>query len=110
MYRNDIPNIDLASSNLVYYLDHHLRGTGHEGMIEHPKDPKKARVRCLPAPHPVYDLDSVAYPAGEELRTRAKGRLHKGRIWAESPVDTVLPSGETTTGGSAIRFIIPAVQ
>jgi len=80
MYRNDIPNIDLASSNLVYYLDHHLRGTGHEGIIEHPKDPKKARVRCLPEPHPFYQLDSIAHPAGEELRTRTKGWLYKGGI------------------------------
>ncbi len=37
MYGNDIPDIDLASSNRVYYLSHHLGGTGHEGITEHPK-------------------------------------------------------------------------
>jgi hypothetical protein len=80
MYNNAIQATYLTGSDVSFCMvitHEHCVWSDHRT----PKDPKHEGMRCLPAPHPVYDLDSVSYPAGEEFRTRAKGRLHKGRIW-----------------------------
>jgi len=67
---------------------------------------------------PATELDTVfnAFTQSSKTRTEAGGtglglpicqeiaRLHKGQIWADSPVD------EETSTGTAIHFMIPAIQ